>query len=305
MSWLDAGSAVKYPVHCLGEMGALVKDMDNFSINTQAYPRHFPCRMPILAFGYHREKTSFIARRFVSFNYSFILKGGGSYRIDDRDHEVNAPCVITQWPGVHVEYGPSRTWEEFYLIYHQKLLREMTRRGFARRDRPVWHIADAGPVLRRLHEIRELYKQLDVYGKADLLDAACENMVLASLAGESRAPLDENERAVLAVRSQLEARYLQNDVDIDALALNHGLSGSTFRRYWARMVGPPPARFVIELRLRHAARLLVETPLPVRAIAAQCGFTDALYFSRRFHKFLGMPPTEYRAQHKAAVFGQL
>jgi AraC-like DNA-binding protein len=284
-------------------MGALVKDMDDFAINTTASSRRFPSRMPILVMGHHPAKTRMISTKFISFNYSFILKGSGRYRIDERTYEVKAPCVFTQWPGVHVEYGPARAWEEVFLIYHQKLLPEMSRRGFARRDRPIWNIGDIGPVIRRLQEIRELLKDPDAYGNADLLDAACENMILASLAGESREPMDDNDRAIHAVRSQVEARYLE-DLDIDALALTHGLSGSTFRRHWARRVGPPPARFVMELRLRQAARLLLETDQPVRAIAGKCGFSDALYFSRRFRDFMGVPPTEYRQQHLAAVFGR-
>jgi AraC-like DNA-binding protein len=284
-------------------MGAFVKDMDDFAINTSLYPRRFPSRLPILVVGHHPAKTGQVSAKFVTFNFSFILKGRGKYRLSSQSFDVKAPCVITQWPGMQADYGPSRVWEEVFLMYDHRLMKELLRRGFARRDKPAWHIGDVGPVVRRLQEIRELLKNLDAYGKADLLDAACENMVLASLAGESRAPMDDNERAIHAVRSQVEARFLE-DLDIDTIALDHGLSGSTFRRHWARLVGPPPARFVIELRLRQASRMLLETDQAVRAIAARCGFVDALYFSRRFRDFLGLPPTEYRRRHREALFGR-
>jgi AraC-like DNA-binding protein len=277
--------------------------MHDFAINTSALPRRFPSRLPILVVGHHPAKTGSVSSKFVTFNFSFIIKGSGKYRLGSQAFDVKAPCVITQWPGIHAEYGPSRVWEEIFLMYDHRLMRELLRRGFARRDKPAWNIGDVGPVVRRLQEIRELLKDLDAYGKADLLDAACENMILASLAGESRAPMDDNERAVHAIRSQLETRFLE-ELDIDALALNHGLSGSTFRRHWARLVGPPPARFVIELRLRQASRMLLETDEPIRAIARQRGFDDALYFSRRFRDFLGLPPTEYRRRHRDALFGR-
>lgn len=48
------------------------------------------------------------------------------------------------------------------------------------------------------------------------------------------------------------------------------------------------------LRMNEACRLLKSTLLPIGEISEQIGFTDMLYFSRRFHAFAGMSPTEYR-----------
>ncbi|MBE5795335.1 MAG: helix-turn-helix transcriptional regulator, partial [Clostridiales bacterium] len=50
------------------------------------------------------------------------------------------------------------------------------------------------------------------------------------------------------------------------------------------------------LRMEEGARLLRETLLPVGEISEQLGFADQLYFSRCFHGFAGVSPTEYRRQ---------
>ena len=50
------------------------------------------------------------------------------------------------------------------------------------------------------------------------------------------------------------------------------------------------------LRMEEGARLLRETLLPVGEISEQLGFADQLYFSRCFHEFAGVSPTEYRRQ---------
>lgn len=49
-----------------------------------------------------------------------------------------------------------------------------------------------------------------------------------------------------------------------------------------------------QLRMNEACRLLKSTLLPIGEISEQVGFSDMLYFSRCFHAFAGMSPTEYR-----------
>ena len=59
----------------------------------------------------------------------------------------------------------------------------------------------------------------------------------------------------------------------------------------------PPARYVMNLRMREACRLLVETDKTVAEIADILSFEDPLYFSRRFSKMMGTPASDYRRRH--------
>ena len=63
-----------------------------------------------------------------------------------------------------------------------------------------------------------------------------------------------------------------------------------FRKRW----GITPSNYLMQLRLQAAQRLLCTTELRVGDVAAQCGFTDPLYFSRVFHRALGLAPSEFR-----------
>ena len=49
-----------------------------------------------------------------------------------------------------------------------------------------------------------------------------------------------------------------------------------------------------EIRLKNADRLLYGSDMPIKNIAAECGFTDAGYFARVYAKERGMTPTEAR-----------
>ena len=49
-----------------------------------------------------------------------------------------------------------------------------------------------------------------------------------------------------------------------------------------------------KVRMTEACRLLKSTLLPVGEISKELGYPDMLYFSRCFHRFAGMSPTQYR-----------
>lgn len=57
-------------------------------------------------------------------------------------------------------------------------------------------------------------------------------------------------------------------------------------------------RYHTQLRMNKACRLLNSTFLPIGEIAEQVGYVDPLFFSKQFHKVLGISPREYRKQPK-------
>ena len=55
------------------------------------------------------------------------------------------------------------------------------------------------------------------------------------------------------------------------------------------------SNYVQQLRLEHAAKLLVEHPdMSIVQIAAECGFSSHKYFSDRFRQYFSMTPSEFR-----------
>ena len=50
------------------------------------------------------------------------------------------------------------------------------------------------------------------------------------------------------------------------------------------------------LRIKKACMLLQSTLLSVGEIANRLGFSDVLYFSKKFHVYSGLSPSDYRKQ---------
>ena len=67
-----------------------------------------------------------------------------------------------------------------------------------------------------------------------------------------------------------------------------------FRRLFQMIAGMAPLQFLIQIRLQHAANLLITTHEPVASIAEIVGIENPFYFSRLFKKKYATSPLEYR-----------
>lgn len=108
-----------------------------------------------------------------------------------------------------------------------------------------------------------------------------------------------DERVLRAV--ELVDERLPGPVDIEDLAAAATLSVSRFSHLFRQQVGVPPRHYVERQRMLAAAHLLELTQRPVGSIAAEIGFDDALYFSSRFRRVMGLSPSAYRAAAVSAA----
>lgn len=61
-----------------------------------------------------------------------------------------------------------------------------------------------------------------------------------------------------------------------------------------KTLGASVSDLILQRRIAAAQRLLVESALPVCAVARKVGFTDSAYFSRRFSRATGASPSRWR-----------
>ena len=90
------------------------------------------------------------------------------------------------------------------------------------------------------------------------------------------------------------AANLDRDVDLQAIAHEASLSPYYFTRQFTAMVGMPPYRYLISLRIARAAQLLRESDLTVTQILHRVGFHSPSHFTTTFRRHMGMSPTDYR-----------
>ncbi len=90
------------------------------------------------------------------------------------------------------------------------------------------------------------------------------------------------------------AQNLAYDVDLNTIAAHASLSPYYFTRQFTAMVGMPPYRYLIWLRIQRAAQLLRDSDLTVTQILHRVGFHSPSHFTTTFRRHMGMSPTDYR-----------
>ena len=96
------------------------------------------------------------------------------------------------------------------------------------------------------------------------------------------------------------AGHLAEDLSVAALAARARMSERTFLRHYSAATGQTPARAVEEIRVEAARQLLATTRLPIKRIAAKCGFGSEETMRRSVLRKVGVPPIEYRSRFSSA-----
>jgi AraC-like DNA-binding protein len=89
-------------------------------------------------------------------------------------------------------------------------------------------------------------------------------------------------------------RHLDESLQVATLAAQANISASHFFALFKRQTGCAPIDCFIRLRMQHACRLLDETVMSVKEVAATLGYDDPFYFSRIFKSVNHVAPSEYR-----------
>jgi transcriptional regulator GlxA family with amidase domain len=90
--------------------------------------------------------------------------------------------------------------------------------------------------------------------------------------------------------------HLAGDLSLGILARQAGMSERSFSRRYTEATGVTPARAVERLRVEAVRRLLSDTRLPTKRIAARCGFGSEETMRRSFVRLLASTPQDYRAR---------
>ncbi|MGD0837315.1 MAG: AraC family transcriptional regulator [Polyangia bacterium] len=104
---------------------------------------------------------------------------------------------------------------------------------------------------------------------------------------------DAGQRLLDETRSRVLAA-LPGTVNVADLANQEGVSRKHFSFLFRQSTGLTPAHFATQVRVHEAARMLIETRMPLKTIASACGFANANHFSKVFRRFQHLSPDSYR-----------
>lgn len=87
---------------------------------------------------------------------------------------------------------------------------------------------------------------------------------------------------------------LEEPISPRILAADVSMSTRQLERLFRRYLNRSPKRYYLELRLKQARKLLLQTSLPVIDVALACGFSSPSHFSKSYRAFFGKTPYRER-----------
>jgi AraC-like DNA-binding protein len=104
-------------------------------------------------------------------------------------------------------------------------------------------------------------------------------------------------KRILKVKNYIVEHY-KDDLSLEQLADIVGMTPTAFSRYFKQRTAKNISEYIVDIRLGHAARLLVDTSDSVSEICWATGFNTLSNFNRLFRKRKGCSPTEFREKYQ-------
>ncbi|HLK88303.1 MAG TPA: AraC family transcriptional regulator [Polyangia bacterium] len=289
------------------EWDASLRELIDFSRTTPSSPSWWT---PMVAYfgsvetrtdpkSYHWDGMKRLDRRDPPLVFfQLTLAGWGHFELYDEAPERMTPgrAFVAVVPSRHRYYLPADSpgWTFAWIgIYHPYLVRRIKTR-----------VAATGPTiacgpdndfvcgLMRLVRgvfLKDFRDRFDVESKLFDMVFAYERLAesLDDVHGERARLLDELRQRVLA--------RPHAPVSVHELADGHGMTQSRFSHYFRARTGRTPGNFMTDLRVKEAARMLIETDASLRQVGEAWGFADQSHFGKVFRRVLHMSPASYRS----------
>jgi AraC-like DNA-binding protein len=150
--------------------------------------------------------------------------------------------------------------------------------------------------IKRIYDCVECKKPLfEIRCKSYLLDLIADwiEKSLAEAAPETMARQPHNAPGIKMAMSFIHVNYASS-ITLKQLADMASMSEGHFCRVFKAFTSYTPMEYIIKVRLRRAAELLLATDFKLINIAFDTGFNNVSYFIRAFRACFHCSPTEYR-----------
>lgn len=101
--------------------------------------------------------------------------------------------------------------------------------------------------------------------------------------------------AVKEIADKIATEFYDSNLNVSQLLNSSGYTEDYIRVHFKKITGRTPIEFLTKIRIGHACYLIdtYKNLLPLAEISEKCGYTDYVYFSRRFKQIMGVSPRTY------------
>ncbi|GAA4310359.1 AraC family transcriptional regulator [Compostibacter hankyongensis] len=207
-------------------------------------------------------------------------------------------------PGLHIEaiaihFKPDFWGNGFLQLPELKRVRELLEKsaqGIRITGRTRQEISTLMEVILKAGDVKRISLLLNMLE----LIAQSKSCTLLSHIGFTRSYNPENTDNISAIYNYT-LDHFQQKIGIRDVAALVNISPHSFCRYFKSRTLKTYWQFLLEVRIGHACKLLIENKLSISQICYTCGFNNLSNFNRQFRMLTGMTPTQYLKTYMAGL----
>ncbi len=120
--------------------------------------------------------------------------------------------------------------------------------------------------------------------------------------GSGNAPAAPGDADAMSVKIQNIVKYIQNNyiynISLSAVAAQFHVSAGHLSRCFRNQMGMPFTKYINNIRIITAQRLLADGNISIQAVASSVGFESLTHFERIFKSITGVTPNQYKKTMK-------
>jgi AraC-like DNA-binding protein len=156
------------------------------------------------------------------------------------------------------------------------------------------HVISMMKELTQLHGLASVIHMLRIL---EILSRSKEYHYISSRAYDDT--LDQHEADRLNKVYQYVFENFRRKIRLQDLAEMLHMTPTSFSRYFTMKNNKSFSRFVSEIRIKHACKMLTETDEPVSHICYECGFDTLSNFNKQFREITLRKPTQYKREFES------
>jgi len=225
----------------------------------------------------------------------YLLHGSGEFESAAAGPQSIKPgTLVLLFPGDWHRYRPDKEtgWDEYWVSFAGGQMDHLLRGGFFSPSKPLLTIGAEPTVLQNYLDLVDLARAQPA-GFQQLAAATVHQILAAGLAAVHRRDSSkQDEERVRQAKAYLE-EHIEDTISIPQLASMAHITPRHLSRLFQRYTNMSPHEFFLQLKMRHAQRLL-ETNLTLKEIAHRLGFESPFHLSRTFKRRTGVSPKQWR-----------
>lgn len=244
-----------------------------------------------------RETHSSSNRHFhSSFEIYYLKAGRCNYFINDRSYEIKAgELVLIPEGAIHKTNYPMREPHTRYLI---NCTRDFIPPSLLSLTEKIIRIEEKSGIVSRAEDIfnriEEEYEREDEF-RTDALRALTHELLFFIVRNMSSAESEASSKDFASRAAEYLEEHFHEDITLSSVARVFAVSPEHLSRRFKEKTGLGFSQYLNLLRLRAAEYMLKNEPgRSILEISYACGFNDSNYFSNKFKKAYGYPPSRAR-----------